>query len=168
MSATISAMVAGIGGVGESALALRAVAADQGTVVGRLADRVNETIGRVEEMSGLAAQLERRQTDRIAASGRVELTITGSPRTAAGSLLNVSTGGVRVQVEPGSGIDPGDLVQARLGAGGAHQIEVQAQVVNREPTADGDEFGLQFMIADDEVADRIDTWVGRLLDGPHD
>ena len=63
VSETIAAMVSGIAGVGEAATSLRAVAADQGELVGRLADRMGETIGRVEHMSVLAARLDPDQTE---------------------------------------------------------------------------------------------------------
>jgi methyl-accepting chemotaxis protein len=79
MAETIATMVVGIGSVGEAASALRATAADQGSVVSRLADRMAHTIEKVEEMSGLAAQLERRTSERIAASGTANCGWPASP-----------------------------------------------------------------------------------------
>ena len=119
MAGTIAAMVAGIASVGEAAASLRAVAADQGSVVGRLADRMGHTIERVEQMSGLAAQLERRQADRIAASGPVLLRVAGVAEPVRGNLVNVSSGGMRVAVDRAASMlmVVGDVVGTSLGLG---------------------------------------------------
>jgi methyl-accepting chemotaxis protein len=156
MSGTISAMVTGIGTVGDAATSLRSLAADQGTVVGRLADRMGVTIQRVEEMSGLSAQLERRQTDRIAASGPVSLRLPGAYVPVTVNLLNLSAGGMRVQAdhEHIEGLAPGDVLEVSLG-----DARVQARVVN----IDGDELGLQFLFTSDAHAQQIDEHVKRML-----
>jgi methyl-accepting chemotaxis protein len=161
MADTIAAMVSGIGGMGQSAQALRTVAADQAEVVARLSEQMSSTIDRVEQMSGLAAQLERRQSDRIAASGTVELRRSGA-EPVSGTLLNVSSGGLRIQVDRGVSMADGDMVQTALGQG-ADRIPVHARVVNREPGEDGDVIGLQFMITDPLVADRIAAYVSELV-----
>jgi methyl-accepting chemotaxis protein len=154
MAGTISAMVSGIGSVGEAATSLRAVAADQGDVVGRLADRMGHTITRVEEMSGLAAQLERRQSDRIAASGPVALRVASGPEPITARLVNLSPGGMRVEVTEGGRIVVDDVLQIMLA-----DVEVQARVANR----DGDEVGLEFLVPDDRIAARIEAYVDGLL-----
>jgi methyl-accepting chemotaxis protein len=158
MAGTISAMVAGIGGVGDAATALRSTAGEQGAVVGRLADRMGRTIERVEEMSELAAQLERRQSDRITATGTAELRVAGSPEPVPVTLINLSAGGMRVQLDPGEGrrVADGELVDTHLGP---DRIAVQARVVNR----DGDQIGLQFLVTDDAMARRIEDYLDGLL-----
>ena len=158
MAGTISAMVTGIGSVGEAATALRATASDQGTVVGRLADRMGRTIERVEQMSGLAAQLDRRQADRIAASGVVELRLSDSDEPIRGSLINLSSGGMRVELDPATAtrVAVGDLLRTRLGP---DRIAVHARVVNRE----GDQLGVQFLITDEQLAARIEAYLTDLL-----
>jgi methyl-accepting chemotaxis protein len=161
MAETIAAMVAGIASVGDAATSLRAVAADQGTVVGRLADQMGRTIGRVEEMSGLSAQLERRESDRVTMSGPVRLQ-RGTEQLDAG-LINLSRGGIRVQI--GSDI--------RLGIGDAVRIEslgpilepIEARVVSLGAGDEEGEAGLQFMIPDDVLAERIDRYVADLVEG---
>ena len=161
MADTIAAMVAGIGSVGDAATSLRAVAADQGTVVGRLADQMGRTIGRVEEMSGLSAQLERRESDRVTMSGRIRLQ-RGADRLST-ELINVSRGGIRVRVAP----------EVRLGIGDAIVIEsigtlrepIQARVVSLGAGEEKDEAGLQFMVPDDALAERIDRYVAELVEG---
>jgi methyl-accepting chemotaxis protein len=161
MAGTIAAMVSGIAGMGESATSLRAVAADQGSVVGRLADQMARTIERVEQMSGLAAQLERRQSDRVAASGTVELRRSGT-EPVRGTLLNVSAGGLRLRVDAGSGLSGGDMVETELGAGD-DRIRIHARVVSRETGPDGDVIGAQFLITDAEMAGRVADYVSELV-----
>jgi hypothetical protein len=155
MSGTISAMVTGIGSVGDAATSLRSLAAAQGTVVTRLADQMTSTIERVEQMSGLAAQLERRQSDRIAASGPVLLGAPGGSSIPA-NLLNLSSGGMRVQTDhdEAARLTTGDVLETTLGS-----LTVQARVVS----TDGEEIGLQFLIAGTEHAQRIEEHVQQLL-----
>jgi c-di-GMP-binding flagellar brake protein YcgR len=148
--------------VGESAKALRAVAADQGTVVGRLADQMARTIERVEQMSGLAAQLERRQSDRVAASGTMRLCRPGA-EPIAGTLLNVSSGGLRLRVAAGSGLSDGDVLQTELEMD-EDRIPINARVVNSEPVPDGDVIGVQFLITDAGLAGRVAAYVSELVD----
>jgi methyl-accepting chemotaxis protein len=154
MSGTIAAMVSGIASVGEAATSLRAVAADQGDVVGRLADQMGQTIGRVEQMSGLAAQLERRQSDRIGASGSISLRDAGSGREIQATLLNLSSGGIRVQIPPDATLAVGDLVGTSLG-----DIRVDVRVVNRDDGGEGDIVGLEFLVTDERLAGQIEEYL---------
>jgi methyl-accepting chemotaxis protein len=162
MTGTIAAMVNGIGSIGDSASALRTVAAEQGEVVGRLSGQMSQTIGRVEQMSGLSAQLERRQSDRIAASGTVDLHRRGKPGPIAADLLNVSSGGLRVRVSPDVKLAVGDVVELTLSAGD-DRIPLLAQVVNRDSDAEGDVTGLQFMVTDQNLASRLEAYVSSLV-----
>jgi methyl-accepting chemotaxis protein len=158
MSATIAAMVTGIGSVGKAATSLRAVATDQGTVVGRLTDRMGQTIDRVERMSGVAAQLERRQSERVAVTGTVRLRRSASSGSADGTLLNISSGGMRVRVDPSLRLAVGDVVHTELGDGG-ERIGLKARVANLEQDDVGDMAGLAFLIPDDATAERIDRYL---------
>ena len=168
MSATIAAMVAGIGSVGTAATSLRAVASDQGSVVGRLTDRMGQTIDRVERMSGVAAQLERRQSDRLVVTGTVRLRRSGSGRSgsggsgsggsATGTLLNLSSGGMRIRVDPGLRLAVGDIVHTELGDGSG-RIAVNARVANLEPDDVGDVAGMAFIVPDDATAERIERYL---------
>ena len=160
MAGTIAAMVSGIGGVGESAKSLRAVAADQGMVVGRLADQMVRTIERVEQMSGLAAQLERRQADRTASAGTIDLRGVGAAPIRA-TLLNVSSGGLRLRVDSEAGLAVGDVVETQLGEGD-NTIPINVRVVNREPGPDGDVVGVQFLITDAPLAQLVEAYVSEL------
>jgi methyl-accepting chemotaxis protein len=160
MSATIAAMVAGIGSVGAAATSLRAVATDQGTVVGRLTDRMGQTIDRVERMSGVAAQLERRHSDRVVVSGTVRLRRSGSGELTPATLLNLSSGGMRVRVDPSLHLAVGDVVHAEL-ADGSERLTLNARVANLEPDDGGDVAGMAFLVPDDATAHRIDRYLDR-------
>ena len=158
MAGTIAAMVAGIASVGEAATSLRAVAADQGVVVGRLADRMGQTIGRVEHISGLAAQLERRQASRIAMSGTVSLRPPGGRDPITAALLDIGSGGMRVRLAPTTRLAVGDVVDTEIGASGT-PIPIRARVASWQ----ADTAGLQFLVTDEALADRIDAYVDGLI-----
>jgi methyl-accepting chemotaxis protein len=164
MATTIAAMVAGIGSVGEAATSLRTVATDQGTLVERLAGRMGETIERVEQMSGLAAQLKRRSSDRIAVTGEVELRHPGSRTPVPATLLNISESGLRVKVRPGADLTVNQMVDTVVGRAD-QPIPVHARVINLEPDPAGDLVGLQFMIGEAATADSLERYVGDLVDG---
>jgi len=164
MSGTIAAMVSGIGSVGDAATSLRAVAADQGTLVERLSGQMGQTIGRVEQMSGLAAQLERRQSDRLAASGSLTLRRAGVRDPIKATLLNVSSGGARIQVAPDEQLKVDDIVDTAVGRAG-DPIPVHARVANRGAGPDGVELGLQFLVTDDNLATRLDRYIADLVSG---
>jgi len=161
MAETIAAMVAGIASVGDAATALRAVAADQGTVVGRLADQMGRTIGRVEEMSGLSAQLERRESDRVTMGGEIRLRRGDESLTT--ELINLSRGGIRVRIEPDVQLSIGDAVG--IESLGPIRERIEARVVSLGADDEEGEVGLQFMIPDDVLAERIDRYVAELVDG---
>ena len=161
MSATIAEMVSGIAGVGEAATSLRAVAADQGTVVERLTDQMGRTIGRVEEMSGLSARLERRETDRVTVAGTVRL--HRSSEVFSGSLIDMSRGGVRIKLDSAVRLVKSDVVRIE-GLGPAdNPIALQGRVMSLGTGDEDGEVGLQFMITEDGTADRVDAYVTDLM-----
>lgn len=165
VSETIAAMVVGIGSIGDSATVLSTLATDQERMVHRLAGRVDETRGRVEDMSGLAAQLERRRSDRIAALGEVSLQLPGHRQPVSVKLVNLSAGGLRCSLDPAIELDVGDLIDAELHAD-AGPISVHAQVTYRGDVSEPDQVGLQFLTADSETSKLIDGYIDQLLDGP--
>jgi PilZ domain-containing protein len=151
-------MIEGIGGVGDAGNALRAVIADQDVLVNELSAQMADALGRVEQMSNLAARLERRQHDRIGAAGTARLIRHGREPLPV-KLVNVSAGGMRCALPDGAGIAEGDAVGVELTHGG-DRIDLHATVMN---SADG-EVGLQFLITDEALADRLDVFV-RSLEG---
>ncbi|MEV6298950.1 methyl-accepting chemotaxis protein [Actinoplanes sp. NPDC051861] len=161
MSQTINGMIEGIAGVGEAATSLRTVAADQGALMAALSAQMTATLGRVEEMTNLATLLERREHDRIAAGGHVVLHCPGqSPAEAA--LVNVSAGGLRCIAPPDRSLPEGTTLEAELTSDG-ETLAVHARVVNSAETRDGQEIGLQFLVTDEALAERLVNFADRLL-----
>ena len=164
MARTITTMIEGIASVGDAANSLRAVTADQDNLVNELSGQMNDTLGRVEQMSDLAAQLERREHERISAAGTAKLSVAGRAPVPV-TTINISAGGLRCTVPPGLSLREGDTVSAEL-AHGQEQITVHARVVNSAPGEPGEEpeIGLQFLVTDDALAGRLSTYVQGVLD----
>jgi methyl-accepting chemotaxis protein len=161
MARTITTMTEGIAAVSDAAVSLRVVAADQSTLMGRLTDQMTDTLGRVEEMADLAARLERREHDRITTAGRVILRRAGKPAMEA-PLVNVSAGGLRCLLPDGERLSEGTNVDVDLNSGD-DEMTVHARVVNSAEARDGQEIGLQFLIADDAQATRLAGMADRLI-----
>ena len=157
MARTITTMIEGIASVGETTDSLRAVAADQDNLVNVLSGQMTDTLDRVEKMSDLAAQLERRQHDRMAASFTAALSVAGRQPTEVGTV-NISPGGLRCTEPPGLGPREGDTVTVDL-AYRHENLSVHARMVNSGPG----EIGLQFLITDEAMAARLDAFVAAIL-----
>jgi c-di-GMP-binding flagellar brake protein YcgR len=108
--------------------------------------------------------LERRQHDRIASAGSARIGIGGRPPVPV-TTINISSGGLRCGVPPGLRVGEGDSVSVELEHGG-ERLTVHANVVNSAGTEGGEdrEVGLQFMITDEEMAERVSAFVRRVLD----
>jgi hypothetical protein len=78
----ISTMGHGITGVDDAASALRSVANEQFAVVAALTEKVTDTLVRVDSLSGLTEQLERRHHRRVPVTGPVTLTCAGRDHPA--------------------------------------------------------------------------------------
>jgi methyl-accepting chemotaxis protein len=161
MARTITTMTEGIAAVSDAAVSLRAVAADQSTLMGRLTDQMTDTLVRVEEMADLATRLERREHDRITAAGRVVLRCPGRPPLES-PLVNVSAGGLRCLVPEAARLIEGTSLEVDLNSG-SDSVTVQARVVNSADTRDGQEIGLQFLIADEAESSRLAALADRLI-----
>ncbi|MFI1990692.1 methyl-accepting chemotaxis protein [Actinoplanes sp. NPDC020271] len=162
MSDTISTMIEGIGGVGDAATSLRTVAADQRTLMERLAAQMAGTLGRVDEMTDLASRLERREHDRIAAAGRVTLHGPGRPGAHA-TLINFSAGGLRCIVTGERQFTEGATVDAELTSGAEGAMTVHARVVNVVDSPGQQELGLQFLVTDDAMAQRLVAFAEQMV-----
>ncbi|GGN95666.1 methyl-accepting chemotaxis protein [Actinoplanes lobatus] len=162
MSQTITAMIEGIGGVGDAATSLREVAAEQATLMGNLTAQMNATLGRVEEMANLASHLERREHDRIATAGQVTLRPAGRPAVEA-LLVNVSAGGLRCIAPAGQQFIEGVAFDVDLRRGD-DELTAQARVVNMAEHENGQEVGLQFLVSDDGQARRLAAFADRLME----
>jgi methyl-accepting chemotaxis protein len=164
MAHTITTMIEGIASVGDAADSLRAVTTDQDNLVNELSGQMHDTLSRVEQMSNLAAALERRQHDRIAAAGETALSIAGRPPVPV-TTVNISAGGLRCAVPPALTLREGDTVSVDLRHGADH-VSVHATVMNSAPGDNDDEreIGLQFMITDPALEQRLSAYVQGVLD----
>jgi chromosome segregation ATPase len=167
MSTAIAGMVAGIGDIDGPTARLQGVAADQREVVGRLDERLAATVGRIRGLSELAAQLERRGSDRIRAAGPVTLRVPGRADPQHAALVDLSTGGFRCRLGPGPRLSPGERVEAELQLLGA-TVRVDAVVEHVQPDGEDAEAGLRFADPDPDTAARIEAHVARLFDGAGD
>jgi methyl-accepting chemotaxis protein len=165
MASTIAAMVGGIGGIDEATGVLRGVASDQQAVVGQLEARVAETLGRIHKLSELTERLERRHSERIAASGSLVIRADGGSTGYAADLVDLSAGGLRCRYprDNGLGLALGDAVEVELHLG-IDRLTVYARVLHVDAHNGRAEVGMQFMDPPDEVAELIDAHVGSLLD----
>jgi methyl-accepting chemotaxis protein len=168
MAQAIAAMVSSIGDIDGTTAALREVAADQRAVVARLDDRLAGTVDRIRGLSELAAQLERRDAERIGASATLTLRLGGRPEGHPATLVDLSAGGLRCRVAPGLDVAVGTPVEAELGLEDGRSeppVRVHCQVMHAVPAGDWTETGLQFLNPPAGVAERIDRYVTRLVDG---
>ncbi|WP_127500874.1 methyl-accepting chemotaxis protein [Actinoplanes solisilvae] len=159
MARTITTMIEGIASVGDATDSLRAVAADQDTLVGRLSQQMSDTLGRVEDMSTLAERLERRQHERTTAQSTARVSRPGRGAVTV-PIVNLSVGGLRCALPDGLSLSPGDTVTLDLEHGARH-VTIHAVVANLSP--DSREAGLQFLIKDEQTADELTTFVDTVL-----
>jgi methyl-accepting chemotaxis protein len=164
MATTITAMAGGITGVNEANAKLRGVATEQQSVVARLEHRVGQTLSRVQKLSELTDELERRQAERIAASGSVAIHLGGGTATQHAQLIDLSSGGLRCRVDGSSPTVVGQTVDIDLELSG-HALAVRAQVLHADRRGDSYDFGVQFLMPDPGVIAAIDRYLSTLLDG---
>ncbi|GAB3851744.1 hypothetical protein GCM10027610_078870 [Dactylosporangium cerinum] len=159
MTATIAAMVTGVGGIGEATGVLRAVAVDQHGVVDLLDQQVNGTMERIQQMSALAEKLERRHAERIAATGPVRLGLDGGRDVVPAELQDLSSGGLRCQAEGTLLLRSGDTLDVDLTLVGQDPQRLHCQVVHCVAQGAVTELGLQFLAPSPEAVDRIQRYM---------
>ncbi|GAA0725597.1 methyl-accepting chemotaxis protein [Dactylosporangium roseum] len=161
MADTIEAMVAGVGGVGEATGVLHTVALDQHAVVERLNGRVNETLERIQQMSTLAEQLERRHAERIGATGPVRISVDGGREVVTAELLDLSQGGLRCRAAAGAPVRAGDTVSVELALDDG-PLQMHAQAMHCLGMDTQTEIGLQFLTPPTWATDRIKRHVAAM------
>jgi methyl-accepting chemotaxis protein len=124
----IATMSGAIVEVGDASGVLRQVAEQQFTVVDALNAQVDDALARIESMSSVTGQLERRRHPRVMAFGPVQLSLAGRALTA--ELVDVSESGVRCRLET-AGVVPGQTGTATFTVDG-HNLSVQVRVVTSE------------------------------------
>jgi hypothetical protein len=159
MTGTIRAMVEGVDGIGAAGGVLRGVAVEQYATVERLTGRVQQTLERIADMSALAERLERRHTERIAATGPVAIAVDGGAGTASGRLLDLSRGGLRCCTATDGPVRTGDTVTVELTVDG-EPLRLHAQVVHCLQGTDETEVGMQFLAPPAAAVAAIQRHVG--------
>jgi methyl-accepting chemotaxis protein len=160
MSSAITAMSQGVGEVDKANASLSGVAGHQGQLVSRLTERLQEALSNTDSMLTLSDNLERRNADRVPAIG------TGLRRDGRGQqslhLRDISSTGARVQLEGGSSVAIGDIVELEITLDG-QPVELRATAIH---TNDAGDVGLRFLepspqarsIISSYVSDRAESW----------
>jgi len=109
MTTAIRSMTEGLSGMDDATNALRDVARQQFALVETLDGKVIGTIGRVEGMTSIASDLERRKDPRVPMQGSVR--IQGPSGVVEASFVDLSAGGLLASCERPSGLSAGVQVQ---------------------------------------------------------
>jgi hypothetical protein len=115
MTAAISAMSEGLTGVDEATSVLKQVAQEQHALVGRLDDKVGDTIEKINGMATLADRLERRAHPRVPLDQPVRL--RGPVGVFEGQFGDLSEGGMLRTCQRAPGMAPGTLVDVEFELG---------------------------------------------------
>ena len=163
MASTITSMAQGIASVNSATGEVTTVASRQRGTVEQLNQAVNTAAARMEAMSALATQLERRQHDRVSTTGRVQLRFGG--QTIEARMHDLSVSGLLCAADPASPLPAeGDSVEVVLSLGtGQQEHTLQAQVARRFSGSDGAQLGLDFTQLTPKVGQAIDEFLAGLL-----
>ncbi|WP_336921789.1 methyl-accepting chemotaxis protein [Aquipuribacter sp. SD81] len=161
VSATISSMGRGIGGIDVASEALRRVAAEQLAVVAELDEAVGNAIRRIEEMSDLADQLERRRTERFLFRSEGTLEVDGAAFPTR--HVDLGAGGTRVVVARDVVARPGTPVRVRVALAGSSEV-LPGQVLRADPHPDGRELAVEFTGLSTATQSRLDEELRRLAE----
>lgn len=142
MTATMTAMTAGIGDIQTATAQVGSVTSEQNTSVDQLATSVNAAIGRIETMVHLTEQLERRSLPRAPLTGPLRLTFGGRGHTT--QLVDLSETGLRCTVPADAPMREGDIVEAHLPIAAGRTVTVRAEVVHYRADELSVELGLRF------------------------
>jgi methyl-accepting chemotaxis protein len=163
MASTITSMAKGIASVNAATGEVTTVASQQRGTVEQLNHAVNAAVARMAAMSALAAQLERRQRERVSTTGGVQLGFGG--QTIEARMHDLSVGGLLCAADPASPLPAeGAPVEVVVSLGNEQQKHtLQAVVARRYSGTDGVQLGLEFTQLDPKVGQAIDDFLAGLL-----
>jgi methyl-accepting chemotaxis protein len=161
MSASISTMTDGIGGINTATEEVTGVATRQRDSVELLDGRVRGAIERIQAMSLMSDRLERRRHERVEVSGNVKLSF--GARESEGRLVDLSVSGLSYVTKEADAPSMGARGTVTLNLGDQEQI-VPAVVARRFTADDGERIGLQFVDTNPPVAQSIEAFIAMLLD----
>jgi methyl-accepting chemotaxis protein len=156
MSTTIVSMTNGIKGVDEATAVLGGVATQQHRLVEELDRCVTDAITRVRDMGTLTERLERRENQRVPASGPVEVRRGG--RTVTAQLRDIGLGGMRCSGAP-AGLAVGDVAEVAFELAGVRMTAV-ATIARHTDGLEHGEFGLQFVDPPAQLTGAVESYVG--------
>jgi methyl-accepting chemotaxis protein len=126
MAAVISDMSTGIADIQAATAEVSTVTRQQIASVEQLNASVQEAIARIRTMTNLSEQLERRAHPRVPASGSGLLRLSG--RAHEVRVIDASEGGLRLAVDAGVAIGPGEVVDLDLTIEGRSGLCAHAEV----------------------------------------
>lgn len=142
VSGAITQMSSGVAAADQATADLHRVAERQHALVAHLTDTLGETIARIESMSHLADQLERRRTERVPTPG-MTATIEVSGRMVEVQVHDMSQGGCRM-VGPVPLLRTDELLTFALHADGG-EIAREARVVESTRVEGGVQVRAEFL-----------------------
>jgi methyl-accepting chemotaxis protein len=161
MSASISTMTDGIGGINTATEEVTGVATRQRDSVELLDGRVRGAIERIQAMSLMSDRLERRRHERVEVSGNVKLSF--GARQSEGRLVDLSVSGLSYVTDAAGAPTMGARGSVTLNLGDQEHT-VPASVARRFTADDGERIGLQFVDTTPSAAQSIEVFIAMLLD----
>jgi methyl-accepting chemotaxis protein len=143
MLTSVGTVGVGVGEVTATTAALSDVARQQHELVERLDRSVGDAIKRMQSMGQVTEKLDRRESERLPASGFAEVRIGGT--TFAAEMNDLSTTGARLSAQEILPVKTGDTLTVDLPLGSTDGVVVTAEVM-RERREDGvHELGVRFV-----------------------
>jgi methyl-accepting chemotaxis protein len=160
MAAVIDGMTDGVAGIGRETAGLTDVAALQRTGMHELDDAIQGTMHRVRAMTS-SEEGDRRVHDRVPLDGTIVVRAGGG--SARGSLIDISEGGLRCQLEPGLTAQVGAEIEAELTLGDT-TVTTSAVVVRMADTDAGGELAVEFVRVDPGLVRAVQHYVETVLE----
>jgi methyl-accepting chemotaxis protein len=141
LSEVINGMTSGVAGVDAQTVALTEVAGNQREGMQALDDALHAAMERIESLTSVTSQLERRAHERAQIDGSV--TVRAAGREVSGALIDLSEGGARCLLNRPLGLRAGDALEITLSVG-AQERTLAAAAVRTWAGEDGEELALEF------------------------
>jgi methyl-accepting chemotaxis protein len=159
VAATIEKMTTGIRGLDDATSVLGNVATQQHALVASLETAVSGAIDRVTSMSSLTERLERRRSERVAASGTVALEFAG--RRVGADLRDISTLGLKASTSD-RGIRVGENVQLQLVLG-SDRLTLPGRIVRAQPLDGVQDIGVEFTDVSEAHSQQLRRYIATIM-----
>jgi methyl-accepting chemotaxis protein len=163
MGGTLTAIVHDVGDIEQAMGLLDGIVDDQHRIVERLNTTVDATMLQIQDLSEVAERLERRRSDRLSASGGVQLRASARAGSVAGRLTDLSKGGLGCSVPAHTALAVGDTVQVSTEVNST-AINVTGRVVRRRDLDTEIELGLEFTEVGADAMRQIEAHINRAFD----